>query len=335
MKGIVPKKTTMPALQGILVKDGFLIASNTEMTVKVKLEGAENEYFIIPERAFDLISNLPDGEMNISVTGKNIITIQVDKIKNKYQTMDPELFPLGAAWEEGSEWKIQADILLKAMKRVSYAVSVQGCNAIMSSVCLQATGGRLNFVGLDGHVLAWDQVNYEGEFKLLIPKNTVDKFRNLGITGEVRMKYNSAGVVFVTEGFEIYTRLVDGEYFKYRSMFKKLPLHTVVSRTALLDAMIRARMCTVKKCAVRFDLEGSALSLSIKDKLVDYHETIELKEPLSEALAIKFDARLVSETLKTFDCDKVKISFGGPKMPMIVEACDSEYKALVLPVAVK
>ena len=85
MKGIVPKKTTMPALQGILVKDGFLIASNTEMTVKVKLEGAENEYFIIPERAFDLISNLPDGEMNISVTGKNIITIQVDKIKNTRQ----------------------------------------------------------------------------------------------------------------------------------------------------------------------------------------------------------------------------------------------------------
>ncbi len=335
MKGIVPKKTTMPALQGILVKDGFLIASNTEMTVKVKLEGAENEYFIIPERAFDLISNLPDGEMNISVTGKNIITIQVDKIKNKYQTMDPELFPLGAAWEEGSEWKIQADILLKAMKRVSYAVSVQGYNAIMSSVCLQATGGRLNFVGLDGHVLAWDQVNYEGEFKLLIPKNTVDKFRNLGITGEVRMKYNQTGAVFVTEGFEIYTRLVDGEYFKYQNMFKELPLHTVVSRTTLLDAMTRARMCTEEKCAVRFDLEESVLSLSIRDKLVDYHETVELQEPLAEPLAIKFDSRLVSETLKTFDCDKVKISFGGPKMPMIVEDLDSEYKALVLPVAVR
>lgn len=335
LKGIVPKKTNMPALQGILVKDGCLIASNTEMTVKVKLEGAGNEYFIIPERAFGLISNLPDDEVYISVTAKNTITIQADQIKNKYQTMDPELFPLGAAWEEGSECKIQADVLLKAMKRVSYAVSAQGGNAIMSSVCLQAAGGQLNFVGLDGHVLAWDQVDYEGEFELLVPKNTVERLRSLGITGEVQMKYNRAGAVFVTEGFEIYTRLVDGEYFKYRSMFKKLPLHTVVSRTALLDAMIRAGMCTEEKCAVRFDLEGSALSLSIKDKLVDYHETIELKEPLAETLTIKFDVRLVSETLKTFDCDKVKISFGGPRMPMIVEAWDSEYKALVLPVAIR
>lgn len=149
------------------------------------------------------------------------------------------------------------------------------------------------------------------------------------------MKYNQTGAVFVTEGFEIYTRLVDGEYFKYQNMFKELPLHTVVSRTTLLDAMTRARMCTEEKCAVRFDLEESVLSLSIRDKLVDYHETVELQEPLAEPLAIKFDSRLVSETLKTFDCDKVKISFGGPKMPMIVEDLDSEYKALVLPVAVR
>lgn len=39
LKGIVPKKTTINALQGILVQDGYLIASNTELTVKATLEG--------------------------------------------------------------------------------------------------------------------------------------------------------------------------------------------------------------------------------------------------------------------------------------------------------
>lgn len=93
IKGVVPKKTTMPVLQGILVKEGYLIANNMEMTVKAKLEGIEDDCFIIPERAFDLISNLPDGEVEISVTTKNIITIKADKIKNKYRTMDSEQFP--------------------------------------------------------------------------------------------------------------------------------------------------------------------------------------------------------------------------------------------------
>ncbi|NBH98896.1 DNA polymerase III [Anaerotruncus sp. 1XD22-93] len=335
IKGVVPKKTAMPVLQGILVTDGYLIANNIEMTVKAKIEGTERQSFIIPERAFDLINNLPDGEIEIFVTANNTITIKADKIKNKYQTMAPEQFPVLEAQEEGCELTIKADTLLKSMKRVSFAVSAQGNNAVMSAMCLQASGGKLNFVGLDGHVLAWDKVDYDGEFELLIPKNTVDKLKSLGISGEVQIKHNKMGAVFVTEEFEVYTRLVAGAYFKYQTMFRESSLHTSIFRADLLDAMIRAKMCTEEKCPVKFELEGKFLNLSIKDKTTDYHETIELQEDMAQALVIGFDARLVLETLKAFDCDYVGISFSGPKMPMIVEAEDSDFKTIVLPVAIK
>lgn len=334
IKGVVPKKTTMPVLQGILVRDGYLIANNMEMTVKAKIEGIEGESFIIPERAFDLINNLPDGEMEISVAVNNIITIKADKIKNKYQTMDPAQFPATASQEEGSELTIKADMLLESMKRVSYAVPTQGNNTIMSTVCLQALGGQLNFVGLDGHVLAWDRIDYDGEFELLIPKGTVDKLKTLGLNGEVQIRHSKTGAVFITEEFEVYTRLIEGEYFKYRTMFKELPLHTVVSRTNLLDAMTRAKMCTEERYPVKFELEESTLNLSIKDNVTDYNETVDLQERIPEALTIGFNARLVLETLKAFDCENVGISFEGPKMPMIVEAEDSDFKAIVLPVAI-
>ena len=334
IKGVVPKKTTMPVLQGILVRDGYLIASNTEMTVKAKIEGTEGESFIIPERAFDLINNLPDGEMEISAAAGNIITIKADKIKNKYQTLDPAQFPATASQDEGSELRIKAEMLLESMKRVSYAVPAQNTNTVMTAMCLQASGGQLNFAGLDGHVLAWDKIDYDGEFELLIPKNTVDKMKSLGLSGEVQIRHNKTGAVFITEDFEIYTRLIEGEYFKYQTLFKELPLHTVVSRMALLDAMTRAKMCTEERCPVKFEMDGGALSLSIKDNTTDYDETVDLQEDIAEALTIGFDARLVLETLKAFDCENVGLSFGGPKMPMIVEAEDSDFKTIVLPVAI-
>lgn len=334
IKGVVPKKTTMPVLQGILVRDGYLIASNMEMTVKAKIEGTEGESFIIPERAFDLINNLPDGEMEISAAAGNIITIKADKIKNKYQTLDPAQFPTTASQDEGSELRIKAEMLLESMKRVSYAVPAQNTNTVMTAMCLQAAGGQLNFAGLDGHVLAWDKIDYDGEFELLIPKNTVDKMKSLGLSGEVQIRHNKTGAVFITEDFEIYTRLIEGEYFKYQTLFKELPLHTVVSRIALLDAMTRAKMCTEERCPVRFEMDGGALSLSIKDNTTDYYETIELQEDIAEALTIGFDARLVLETLKAFDCENVGLSFGGPKLPMIVEAEDSDFKTIVLPVVI-
>ena len=302
------------------------------MTVKAKIEGTEGESFIIPERAFDLINNLPDGEMEISAAADNIITIKADKIKNKYQTLDPAQFPATASQDEGSELRIKAEMLLESMKRVSYAVPAQNTNTVMTAMCLQAAGGQLNFAGLDGHVLAWDKIDYDGEFELLIPKNTVDKMKSLGLSGEVQIRHNKTGAVFITEDFEIYTRLIEGEYFKYQTMFKELPLHTVVSRMVLLDAMTRAKMCTEEKCPVRFEMSGNTLSLSIKDKTTDYNETVELQEDMSKEMTIGFDARLVLETLKAFDCDNVGLSLEGPKMPMIVEAEDSDFRTIVLPV---
>lgn len=337
IKGVVPKKTTtnMQVLQGILLKDGYLIANNLEMTVKAKIEGDEGESFIIPEKAFDLINNLPDGEIEISVTGENNITIKADKIKNKYQTMDCSTFPLPAIYEDGKELTIKAETLLESMKRVAYAVPTQAPNAVMTAMCLQATGEELNFIGLDGHVLAWDKVAYDGEFELLLPKNAVEKMKSLGLSGEVKIKHNKTGAVFITEEFEIYTRLIEGEYFKYKTMFNGLPLHTVVSRVELLDAVTRAKMCTEEKCPVKFELQGTSLNLSITDNTTDYHETVELQEKMSEDLIIGFNAKLVLETLKAFDCDNVGISFGGSKMPMIVEAEDSDFKTIVLPVVMK
>jgi len=331
-KGVVPKKTTMPVLQGVFFRDGYLIANNMETTVKAKIDGAEGESFIIPERAFDLINNLPDGEIEIVLTAKNTITIKADKIKNKYQTLDAETFPVTAVPEDGNELTIKADMLLESVKRVAYAVPAQGQSTVTMAMCLQATGGQLNFVGLDGHVLAWDKVDYEGEFELLIPKNTVEKLKSLGLSGEVQIKHNRFGAVFATEDFEVYTRLVEGEYFKYRSMFKEFPIHTVVSRSDLLNAMVRAKMCTEEKCPVRFEMSGNAISLSIKDKTTDYNETVELQEEMPKDLTIGFDARLVLETLKAFDCENVGLSLEGPKMPMIVEAENSDFRAIVLPV---
>ncbi len=314
------------------MKDGHLIANNMEMTVKVKIEDAEGGSFIIPERAFDLINNLPDGEVEIIPTAKDTITIKADKIKNKYQTLDAGLFPVATVQGEGDELMIKADMLLRSIKRVAYAVPAQGQNAVMMAMCLQATEGQLNFVGLDGHVLAWDRIDHGGEFELLIPKNTVERLKSLGLSGEVRIEHNKWGAVFATEEIEVYTRLVEGEYFKYRSMFRELPIHTVVSRADLLDAMVRAKMCTGERCPVRFEMSGDTLSLSIKDKTTDYNETVELQEEMSKGLTIGFDARLVLETLKAFDCDNVGLSLEGPKMPMIVEAEDSDLRAIVLPV---
>ncbi|RKI90461.1 DNA polymerase III [Parablautia intestinalis] len=334
IKSVVSKKAQNEVLQGILVKDGYLIASNLELTIKAKIEGIEGESFIIPERAFELINNLPDGEVEIAVTSKDTITIKAATIKNKYKTMEPLQFPETTVYKDENRLTIKANVLTESMRRVSYAIPVQGSKTIMTCMCLQASGGYLNFVGLDGHVLAWDRVNYDGEFELLIPKNTIEKLKSLGLSGDVQISHSRTGAVFITEDFEIYTRLVEGEYFKYQAMFRDLPIHTIVSRMKLFDAISRAKMCMEEKCPVRLELNGNSLNLSINDSKTDYKETLDLQETIEEGLIIGFNARLVLETMKAFDCENVGIYFESPKMPMIVKDENRDFKAIVLPVTI-
>lgn len=335
LKSVVPKKPSMPILKGILVQDGYLTANNVELTVKAKVGVAEGESFIIPEKAFDLINNLPDGELDISALEKDMIMIKARNIKNKYQTMPAENFPTIEVQQEESKFTIKADKLLDSMKRVSYAVPIQGSNQLMSSMCLSAAEGRLNFVGLDGHLLAWDKVWYDGKFELLIPKNTVDKLNSLGLSGEVQIRHNKTGALFITDEFEVFTRLVEGKYFQYQRMFQEYPLHTTVLREELLDAITRAKMCAEDRCPVRFELKGNLLNLSIRDNTTEYHEEVELLEEMTEEMTIGFNAKLVIETLKAFKCDEVRISFSGSKMPAMIEEADSDFKAIVLPVKIE
>lgn len=334
IKGVVPRKTDMSVLKGVLVKDNYLTANNLEMAVKVKIEGTDGESFLIPERAFDLINNLPDGDVEI-LEEKDRLTIKADKIKNEYQTLDCTMFPETAVQEDESELTIKAEILLESIRHVAYAVPAQNPNATLTAMCLHASRGQLNFVGLDGYMAAWDKVGYNGEFDLLIPKQTVDKLKSIGFCGDVKIKHNQTSAVFITEDIEVHTRLIEGKYFEYQKIFRDLPLHTVVSRTELLNAMTRAKMCTEERCPVRFELDGNSLSLNIKDSTTDYHETIELQEEIAEKLTIGFDARRVLETLKAFDCENVGISFESAKMPMIVESEDSDFKAIILPVLLR
>lgn len=336
LKNVVPKNSPKPALMGVLVQNGYLIASNTEMTVKAKLEGIEGESFIIPAKAFDLIKNLPDGEVEVKENAKSLITIKMGKIKNSYQSFPAEEYSYSAdrIAEGGSSMTIQSRNLKESMAHVLYAIPIQNSNMIMTALYLEASNGKLNFVGLDGHVIAWDRRDFEGEFRLLVPRSAIEKLLTLEMSGEVLIEYDKQSAIFRSEGYEIFTRLIEGEYFAYAKIFQDLPMQTGVKREEMLDAITRAKICTDEKTPTKFEINGDSLKLSIKDSTADYSEVIQLSAPAGE-LVIGFNSRLVLETLKAFSCEEVLLSFGGEKQPMIVKARDSEMQAVVLPVQMK
>lgn len=335
IKSVVPKSSPTPALMGVLVKNGYLIASNTEMTVKAKLEGAEGEHFVIPARAFDLIKNLPDGELDVSEGKSNKITITIEKIKNTYPSLPSEDYAYTAdrTLEGGGMMAIDCKVLKEAIAHVLYAIPSKSSNAVMTALCMQAHDGKLNFVGLDGHVIALVETEFDGEFELLIPRSTAEKLLSLEMSGSIYIEHDKNSAIFKADEYEIYTRLVEGAYFKYDKFFESYQDEISVRRSDLLEAVIRAKLCTEEMTPTKFEIEGNELKLSIRDKTADYAEIVHLQTGIKERLVIGFNSKLVLETLKAHTGEEVSMKFSGSSAPMIM--CSESMKSIVLPVKIR
>ena len=325
LKSIVQKNDQFPALGGILVKDGYLIASNSEITMKVKLEASEGSYFIIPMKAFDLIKNLPDGEIDISATDKNVVMIKIGAIKNKYQSYPPEEFNFDITEDpEADGVELNGKKIMEAIGHVIYAAADGGANTQMTGIYFEGTDSGVSLAALDGHVVAVDSVKAEGA-----------KDMKLIVIDDVTLTYTKNSAVFKSDEYTIYTRLITGNYFPYQKMFTDGEINTCASRTALIGAMTRAKMCTEEKQPAVFQIEDDVLNISIRDKLADYQEQVPLQETVCKSIRLGFDSKLVLETLKAFTCDNIALGFTSPRTPMIVKAEDSDMKAMVLPVAIR
>lgn len=337
LKSVVPKKTTIDALQGILVSEGYLIASNNELTVKAKIEGVEDDKFIIPAKAFDLINNLPAGEVTVSCNGDEV-TIQMGKIKNKFKTHTADKFLYTReSIDANSEASVSAEDLKKAISHVLYAIPSGGTNPIMTGMYLSCSGNKMDFVGLDGHRIAWDSIDYSGEFGLIIPKAALEKILQLDLQGDIRISFDKHGVVFATDDYEVYTRLIQGEYFKCQNMFSEGSIYTVVERKVLLESINRAQLCgsMEDKAPVILEVVGSLIHIEYKNAQANYEEEIATQVNAGDGLRIGFNPRLLIDSLKSFDCDNVSLAFTSNKMPLIIRAEDSDMTALVLPVNIK
>lgn len=339
IKSIVPKKSAVAAIQGILLKDSYLIATNHEITIRARLKGAEGESFLIPQKAFDLIKNLPDGEMEISAGVGNVISIKSESINNKFQSLSPEMFSIGSVPVNDRCYEMTVDSrkLKDCVKNVLYAVSKVSSGQKMGALCIRCKDGYLHFAGMDGHMLAWDKLAFQGEkAELLIPREAAEKLLQLDFNGKVKVEHSQRSAVFTTEEYIIETRLIDGPYFQYEKVFDNMTIHTSADRKKIMDAINRAAMCIDhdSRMPIRLKFESDSVRVYLDAKNAEYSEMVFLDEPVEKPVLIAFDHRLLMETLKAFETEKVHVDLLSGQHPLRMNADGRELKAIVLPVSI-
>jgi len=337
LKTIVPSKISTEGnqcIQGILYKNNSLQATNLEISIKAAFEKGDEETFIIPSRAIELIESLPDGEIHIISEDNHSVKIKTKGINNKFQCHNPEEFPnLDEDIPDTAAGTINIKDLEKGIKSVLYTVNVISARPIFTGVKFAASDGKLNIVGCDGFRMAWFKMDYESNFNFVVPKPSIQKLLSIGISGDIEIIYNDRSAVFKADEYTIYTRLLEGKYIEYEKMFIKKDNEVRIEKDKLTDAIKRCIICCAdekNKCVMKLQIKSSSITVSTNSAISEYTEEIQTESNNNEELTIGLNALYTIEFLKSFESEMLTINLGSGTEPIIAE--DKELSGMLLPV---
>lgn len=340
----VSARNPLPILSNILLRTEnnrlTISATNLEIAItehigaKVTHEGA----ITVPAKLFqEFISSLPSGTIEIE-TKEHKCTVSSGNYKSTINGMLADEFPVVPKIEKGTEIKIHAKELKKALQQVVIAASSDDTRPVLTAVFIHTHTGGLYFVATDSYRLAEKRVmDCKAELSLLVPSSALgDVLRILGDQDEeVVMSTDGQQVVFRVGESELVSRLVDGNYPDYRKL-----IPAKFSNTAQLP---KDEFVNVTKVSSLFARE-SAGSITLKiDELMKSLVINSVASQLGENTAsvtgdvegdgdVTLNSRYLLDALNVMSVKSLKFSFNGKVEPCVLTSDElPDYLHVVMP----
>ena len=194
VQGVVEKRNTMPILSNILLeakKDGVEVtATDLEIMMRGLYKASIGEPGVITlsaRKLYEILKELRDGEVELTVGENNWATIQAGKSQFKVVGLAGSDYPALPTIEREGLTPLEGAGLLDLIRKTLFAVGDNDARYILNGllVTLTATESKtiLRLVGTDGHRLAVAEQDLGGgvgkeqprEIKAIIPKKRLTK----------------------------------------------------------------------------------------------------------------------------------------------------------------
>ena len=157
----VSSKTTMPILEGILLKtnDNELILTTYDLEIGIEytLEAKiiEQGNTVVNATMFsEIIRKLPSKEIKISINENRLLEIECEGSLYKLATMNPDEFPELPKINVDNSIEIEQTTLKNMIRKTIFAVSTEENRPIFTGCLFEVIDNKLNVVAVDGYRLA-------------------------------------------------------------------------------------------------------------------------------------------------------------------------------------
>lgn len=345
----VSAKSTMPALEGILLKasankitlSGYdlEIGITTVTDADVREEGA----IVLSARLFaDIIRRMPEDSITIETDEKLIAYISSGKVDYKIIGISSDEYPELPSVKGNDVITINGDILRSMIRQTIYAVSEKDIKPAHKGSLFEIENGNIKIISVDGYRLAIrsEKIDYSDEKSFIIPGKSLSEVTKLitDNTKDVNIIVGDRHIIFKIDEYSIITRLIEGEFMNYKAALPKNHSTEIkVNTRKFINSIERMSLLLTEKLKspVRCKIEDGLIKTSCNTSLGQAYDEFEVQID-GEAVEIGFDNKYMLDALRYSETDEVTIQLNGPLSPIVILPSEGEsFIFLVLPVRLK
>ena len=354
----IGSKTSHPILECIKIEalnDGHVIftANSLELCIEYTSEITvyESGAIALPSKIFcEIVRRLPEGEVNISCDERNYITdIECDNSKFNIQGMEVEAFPDVPIVEEEYKTKISEKELKNIIRKVLPFISpMETRKPVLTGALFDFKEDTLSVVGTDSHRLAVINIPIEINTipkKFVVPGATLGKISQILTDDEdkfIDIIVSEKNIMFNFGDFQLYSRLLDGEFLKYEVILSATnSIRVKADKESIVNSLERANLIinddlsskTENKMPVRLNISYNKIEISCKT-VKGYVNDIVNVEHEGGDLLIGLNCRFMLDALNACDEDTIIMEFSAPTSGCFIKPHDgsNKFTFMVLPV---
>lgn len=350
-QNIVEKRNTMPVLVNVLFEaEGSelkVFATDLEVSLTDKVDAdieQSGKVAVSAKNLFDIIKELPDGEITLSKKDNNWLEVTQNKSRFNIVGIGAEEYPVFPTFSTNEFLDVSSDILKEMIEKTIYSVSTDETRYHLNGVYFENQGNESNtyrMVSTDGHRLSLvDRIPTSGNKTVtasgvIIPRKGLNEIRKLlDQSNELSFAIEGSQLIVRNDNTVLMVRLIEGKYPNYSQLIpQKLHKKAVVSKDQMLASLKRVSLLSNQKSkGVTLSFENGHLEiLSNNPELGDAKEEIEVNYD-GEALKIGFNAKYLMDALNAITDDSVDIELNDQLSPALIKPShDPDYRCVIMP----
>lgn len=351
-------KSSHPILECIKIEaltDGHVIFTANSIDLCIEYNSQITVYeegaIALPSKIFgEIVRRLPEGEVKISADLKTYVTdIECEQSKFNIQGMGIEEFPDVPIVDEEYRTKINQKELRQIVRKVYPFISpMETRKPVLTGALFDFKGDTLSVVGTDTHRLAVINIPIDINTmprKFVVPGVTLSKIGQILSDDDEAMVdviVSEKNILFDFGEFQVYSRLLEGEFLKYEVILNAAnSIKVKADKESIVNSLERANLIinddlsskTENKMPVRLNICYNKIEISCKTVKGYVNDTVAVDQEGGDLL-IGLNCKFMLDALNACDDDGVLMEFSAPTSGCFIKPEDgsNKYTFMVLPV---